>query len=114
MQSITRQVLSREFCKIALLNDYAARRWAVKPGDQIQDGRLARAGTAKKRDELAGSYFEVHSINRANHGLAHAIVPAKIYCANRGRPLVRRFQRHGDALADLPFQHTQSIAPFYI
>ena len=85
VQAIFGQLLARELCQIAFLNDHGPGGWTIKPGDEIQQRRFAGARSAEQRDKLPGSDLDGDAIDGADQRFAHAVVAAQILGANCDR-----------------------------
>ena len=83
VQPVLGEFLARKFSQIAILNDDASRGRTIESCNQIQHGRFAGAGTAEERDKLSGVNLERDAIDRADQSLAHAVMAAKIFTADR-------------------------------
>src|SRR5450631_3892077 len=84
MQPVLGQFFTREFGEITVPDDDAPGCRTVEPRNQIQNRRLSGSGASKERDKVSVSNLERDAIDRANQGLAHAVVTAKILAADRG------------------------------
>jgi hypothetical protein len=83
MQPVFSQFFARKLRQIAILNHDASRRGTIEARNQIQDGRLAGAGTPEERDEFSGTHFQRDAIDGADESLTHAVMAAKIFAADR-------------------------------
>src|SRR5579864_268744 len=80
--AVARQLVGIHFREIASSYNDRAGRGTVETSEQIQKSGFARAGTAEKRQEFAGTYAEAYIVHGANERVAHLIVARDIVRMN--------------------------------
>jgi hypothetical protein len=89
-----------EGAEVGFADEGLPRGEAVQAGHAVQQRRLAGAGRAHDRGQLAAFDFEVDAAQRVDGGVALAVAAGQLMCFHdrSGRCLIFGGRRHGDRL----------------